>query len=285
MIRKLILLLIIPYFFYGCAPIKALKGNELEKKYNDIHYGDKNRNLMDVYLPATRNAKTPFVILIHGGAWTMAGKEYVRDYQDSLLKNGIASASINHRYANDTDVHYPQMLDDVNTALNYCAAHAKEWNIRDKGFVMAGVSSGAHLALLYAYNTTKKINAIVEFCGPTNLTDTTILNYAGKVGLIDVIQKMTGKAYKKGAAIDPEFAKSSPITQIKNIPVLIIHGTADPVVDFSQSQQLSDALNKQHIKHKLVTIKGAGHDLNLKDTATRQLVYKEAINWIIQNGQ
>ncbi|MCZ4244719.1 alpha/beta hydrolase [Pedobacter punctiformis] len=285
MVRKLILSFILPFFLYGCAPVKELKGNGIEKKYSDIHYGDKDRNLMDVYLPANRSVKIPFVILIHGGAWTMAGKEYVRDYQDSLLKNGIASASINHRYANNTDIHYPQMLDDINTALNYCSEHAKEWNIRDKGFVMAGVSSGAHLALLYAYTTTKKINAIVEFCGPTNLTDTTILNYAGKVGLMDVIQKMTGKTYKKGEAIDPEFSKSSPITQIKNIPVLIIHGTADPVVNFSQSQQLSDTLDKQHIKHKLVTIKGAGHDLNLKDTTTRQLVYREAISWILQNGQ
>ncbi|MBB6236822.1 acetyl esterase/lipase [Pedobacter sp. AK013] len=285
MIRKSILLLIISSFLYGCAPVKGLKGNALEKKYSDIRYGDKARNVMDVYLPAKRGAKTPFVILIHGGAWTMAGKEYVRDYQDSLLKNGIASASINHRYANNTEIHYPQMLEDVNSALNYCAGHAKEWNIKNKGYVMAGVSSGAHLALLYAYTTSKKINAVVEFCGPTNFTDTTILNYASKVGLMDVIQKMTGKTYQKGVAIDPEFAKSSPITHIKNIPVLIIHGTADPIVDFSQSQQLSDALNKQQIKHKLVSIKGAGHDLNLKDAATRQLVYREAINWIIQNGQ
>jgi acetyl esterase/lipase len=194
-------------------------------------------------------------------------------------------ASINHRYANNAHVHYQQMMEDVDQAVNYSRAHSKEWHISNKNLVMSGVSSGAHLALLYAYTTSNKVNAIVEFAGPTDLADTAMLNYSAKVGLMDVIQKMTGKTYTKDQPVPPEFRVSSPFYHIKNIPILMIHGTADPVVNFSQSQRLSDQLEKDKIVHKLVPIPGAGHDMNLRSSpATKTMVYNEAVAWIFKYG-
>lgn len=270
----------------GCNTTnKPTTGSKTELKLSDVAYGTNPRNIMDVYLPANRNNTTPFAILIHGGGWVGYGKEYIREYQDSLLANGIAVASMNHRYANDSTIHYTQMLEDVDNALNYCIAHAKEWNTRKDYFVMTGVSSGGHLALLYGFTSPKKINAIVEFCAPTNLADTALLNYAVKTNLIDLIQKMTGKKYAEGKPLDPAFALSSPINHIKNIPVLIVQGNADLVVPYSQSVQLNQALEEKGIVHKLVTIPNAGHDLNLTDPATRTLVYGEAVKWILKYGK
>ncbi|SHE55188.1 alpha/beta hydrolase [Pedobacter caeni] len=269
----------------GCSTARKASNPVTEQKLKDVVYGEHPRNIMDVYLPAGRNEKTPFVVLIHGGAWVKAGKEDAQQYADSLFSNRIAFVSINYRYANSEEVHYPEMLEDIDKALNYCIAHASQWNTRKNNFTMTGGSSGAHMAMLYSYTTNKKIKAIVDFCGPSNLTDSTILNYSAKVGLIGVIQMMTGKRYLKGQLIDPAYALSSPITQVKDIPILMVHGTADPVVDFSQSRQLSDQLEAKNITHKLLPIPGAGHDLNLKDAATRALVYGEAIKWIYKYGK
>jgi acetyl esterase/lipase len=254
------------------------------EKLEQLGYGPYQRNVMDVYLPANRTDKTPFVILIHGGAWTMSGKEAVRDFQDSLFAHGIAVASINHRYANDSDVHYLQMMQDVDRAVSYCQAHSNEWHTNAKNLVMAGASSGAHLALLYAYTTSKKIKAIVDFCGPTDLADTAVLNYSAKVGLMGVIQKMTGKPYIAGERVPAEFIASSPIYHIKNIPILIVHGTADPVVNFVLSQLLSDKLDSARIIHKLLPIAGAGHDLNLANPVTKAIIYNESVAWILKYG-
>ncbi|MBN8820428.1 MULTISPECIES: alpha/beta hydrolase [unclassified Spirosoma] len=207
----------------NCSTSKTAIGHYQQEKLNDVAYGTSPRNVMDVYLPANRTDKTPFVILIHGCAWVKAGKEYVRDIQDTLLNHGIAVASINHRYANQTDIHYPQMLADVNQAMTYCHTHAAEWHTRPDGFVLMGASSGGHLALLTAYTTPRNIRAVVDFSGPTNFTDTTLLNYADKVGLMEVVQMMTGKPYVKGTLPDPAFAQASPVTQVKPIPVLIVH--------------------------------------------------------------
>lgn len=271
--------------FMGCSSSKKMVTNIAEEKFINVTYGADTRNIMDVFLPASRTSNTPFVLLIHGGAWVGYSKDYVNDYRDTLLNNGIAVASINHRYANDSTIHYPQMLEDVNNALDYCMAHANQWNTRNDGFTMAGVSSGGHLALLYGFTSTKKINAIVEFCAPTNLADTAVLNYTVKIKLIDVIQKMTGKKYEEGTPLDTAFANSSPITHVKNIPVLIVHGNADPVVSYSQTLQLNQRLKEKGVVHKLVTIPGADHSLNMKDPATRALVYKEAVQWILKYGK
>jgi len=285
MSKKTCIAILVLVSFAGCSGLKKLPANAADK-LEEVRYGPYERNIMDVYLPANRTDKTPFVLLIHGGAWTMAGKEDIRDFQDSLFRHGIAVASINHRYANDTDVHYPQMMQDVDQAVTYCQAHAKDWQVNRKDLVMSGVSSGAHLALLYAYTTSKKVSAIVEFCGPTDLSDTTLLNYAIKVGLMPVIQKMTGKTYVKGQPVPSEFKDSSPLYHVKNIPVLLVHGTADPVVNFNQSQRLNDRLEAGRITHKLIPIPGAAHDLSLRTSpATKTMIYNEAEEWILRYGK
>ncbi|MBD2755272.1 alpha/beta hydrolase [Spirosoma validum] len=269
----------------NCSASKTPSGHYQQEKFNDVAYGVHSRQVMDVYLPANRTTHTAFVILIHGGAWVKAGKEYVRDIQDTLLKHGIAVASINHRYANQTDVHYPQMLEDVNQAMTYCSTHAAQWHTRPDGFVLVGASSGAHLALLTAYTTPKTIRAVVDFSGPTNLADTTLLNYAQKVGLIEVVQMMTGKSYVKGTLPDPAFAQASPLTQVKAIPVLMIHGTADVVVPYAQSEVLEGKLSSMGIKHKLLAIPNAGHDLSMNDSKIRALVLNTAVEWVLTYGQ
>lgn len=267
----------------GCSATKSISKPEALILKN-VAYGPYSRNIMDIKLPANRTTETPFVLLIHGGAWTMANKENIEDFMDTLYTNGISVASINHRYANHDNVHYPEMLADVDAALNYCISKANEWKIRSNNFVMAGVSSGAHLALLYSYTTDKKINAITEFCGPVDFTTKEVLGYIQSAGLKEVLVKMTGKDYDLSKEIDPVFAKSSPITQVKDIPILIVHGTADPVVPFIQSQSLAKTLEDKNIKHKLIPIEGADHDLNLKDSSIRKMVYSEVVNWINQYG-
>lgn len=251
-----------------------------EEKLIDIKYGPFERNMMDVYLPANRTAKTPFVLMIHGGAWVAYNKENMRAFQDSLLKHGIASASINHRYADKNSVHYQQMLADVDKAYTYCSAHAAGWKTDFTHVAMAGASSGAHLAMLYAYTTDKKIKAVVDLSGPANLNDTATLNYVKTINLIDAVEKMTGDNYTQGKVPPPSYKASSPVTHVKNIPTLIVHGDADRVVPYNQSQQLDKALEAKGVTHKLVTLNGVDHGIAPTDTLNNRKMYREVISWI-----
>lgn len=177
------------------------------------------------------------------------------------------------------------MLADIDNAVNYCIVHADKWNTRKDNFIISGASAGGHLSLLYGYTTNKKVGAIIAECPPTDLTDTVMLNYATTIGLLPVVHKMTGGIYTPGKLLGPQFAASSPIYHVKNISTLIIHGTADRTVLYSQAVDLDKMLTSKNITHKLIIIPGADHDCNLKDPTTRTMVYKEIVDWAWKYGK
>jgi acetyl esterase/lipase len=282
--KRLLFAVILVAFITGFTSTKKI-ATITEEKIMDVAYGSFPSSKMDVYLPADRNAQTPFVILIHGGAWVSGDKSSDTPTQDSLLAHGIACANINYRFVDDLQTHYPQMLADIDSAVNYCIVHAGEWNTRKDNFITSGASAGGHLSLLYGYTTNKKISAIIAECPPTDLTDTVVLNYESTIGLLPVIHKMAGSLYTPGQALGPEFAASSPIYHVKNIPTLIIHGTGDRTVPYSQAVNLDKMLTSKNITHKLVTVPGADHDMNLKDPTTKTMVYKEILDWAWKYGK
>jgi acetyl esterase/lipase len=272
--KNLLIIAIIITCFTGFTSIK--KSFVLpEEKIMDIAYGHFPSSRMDVYLPANRNAQTPFVILIHGGGWVMGDKSQDHPTQDSLLAHGIACANVNYRFADSLHTHYRELLADIDSAVHYCISHAGKWGTRKDRFIVSGGSAGGHLSLLYGYTSSVAISAIIAECPPTDLTDTVMLNYAQKAGLMPLIKVITGG----------ELLSSSPVDHIKDIPTLLVHGTADKTVLYSQSVELDHLLKSRHITHKLITIPGADHDCNMNDPATRAMVYKEIVGWVERYGR
>ncbi|SIO51167.1 alpha/beta hydrolase [Chitinophaga niabensis] len=252
-----------------------------EAKMLNISYGADARNKMDVYLPKNRTAATPFVILIHGGAWIAGNKEDMHGFQDLLLTRGFASMSMSYRFVNAT-VHYEQLMEDVHKAVTYCASKSGEWNIRSTRIIISGASAGAHMALLYGYkyDADNRISGIISLAGPTDVSDPAMLNYAASIGLGGVINALAGATYVPGQPVDPKFAAASPLKQAKNIPSLLIHGTVDMTVPYSQAELLKNHLSQLGYTHKLVTIAGAGHDLGLAVPANLVLVESEFRTWV-----
>jgi dipeptidyl aminopeptidase/acylaminoacyl peptidase len=94
----------------------------------------------------------------------------------------------------------------------------------------------------------------VDWFGPTDLS---------KLGK-SVSDPKSATAQLLGGPVseNPEkAAKANPITYIgKDVPpFLIMHGTKDPLVPYSQSELLVDALKKAGADVTLVPIEGAGH--------------------------
>jgi acetyl esterase/lipase len=275
--KKILLVLLFTVY----APVLFSQKNYLpaEKDY-DLAYGSFPSSRLDLYLPVNRSSQAPFAIIIHGGAWVTSDKKYERGTQQVLLEQGIASVNINYRFADSVHTHFEALLADIDSAVQYCIAHADSWHTRKSNFVFLGTSAGAHLALLYPYLNSSGTSAIVAQCAPVDLSDTSALGFAARVGLLPVICKMAGAAWKPGEALDPRFRAGSPLYHIKNIPTLIIHGTDDHTVPFSQAIKLHTKLDSMNIPNKLVSITGADHDLNMKDPATKNRIYKEICDWI-----
>ncbi|MBC7938026.1 MAG: alpha/beta hydrolase [Rhizobacter sp.] len=274
-------------FFIACKTPAGFNSKLPQAKIKDIAYGSFASSKMDVSLPPGRNSSTPFVIVIHGGAWVMGDKVWGSRTQDSLLAHGIASANINYRFADDSATHYPQLLADIDSAIRFCIAHAAEWNTRKKDFVITGESAGAHLALLYAYTYPQKINAVIAACAPTDLTDTALLNYYAKhdASLLQSVAKIAGAHYDPAKKLPAAFAAASPVVHVKPLPTLIFHGTNDWVVPYQQAIALEKALKDKGIIHRFIPMKDAGHDLGFNTPEGRAIIYREMMKWIAEYGK
>jgi len=256
-----------------------------QEKLTDIKYGSHERNVMDVYLPADRSPKTAFLVHIHGGAWTQGDKTYDTKISEYLLSQGIAVANLDYRYANLTDTHLPELLDDIDQVVKYLSAHAQEWNTRKNGFSISGGSSGAHVSLMYAYTKNPQIKTIIEMCGPVDFTDVQTLTYVKAANLLEVLDKMSGNktVWNPGDAIPEAYAKTSPVKFVNQIPTMIIHGDKDEVVPIQQAYILEKALKAKGTQYKLVVVPGAGH-LITKLPADEQAVFTHVAEWLKKYG-
>lgn len=247
----------------------------------DVKYGTDARNTMNVLVPKGSTRDTPFVLFMHGGAWVTGDKNDVALVQLALGANGIASAAINYRYASDT-LHYPELMSDVNSAVNYIVDHGKDWGVNTDKIAIGGISAGAHMALLYGYHYDQgnHISSIISMAGPVDMTNVDFLNAAALLKLIDGANKMVGATYVFAKPVPSQFKDASPIQYVKNVPTLIIHGTGDIIVPYTQAELLNTTLNQKGFTHELMTIPGANHDLGLGNKITAQQIADKVVEWV-----
>ena len=86
-----------------------------------------------------------------------------------------------------------------------------------------------------------------------------------KYGVSDLRPVMFASSVKKWLGSESEnvaFAESlSPITLVdaKSPPIFIVHGDADPIVPYIQSQKLFEKLQAHGVNSKFITIPEGGH--------------------------
>ena len=63
------------------------------RKFYDLAYGDHERQIYDLALPA--EGCGGLILFLHGGAWIHGNKDYYRDEFDEWCGKGFAAAAIN----------------------------------------------------------------------------------------------------------------------------------------------------------------------------------------------
>jgi acetyl esterase/lipase len=228
------------------------------------------RQNFDLYLPRKRGAEPfPLVIWIHGGAWMMGIKEW--DNVKYLVKHGYAIASVDYRFS--TEAPFPAQIQDCNAAMNFILAHAADYGVSAKRFVVGGGSAGGHLALLLGlarqegeFDADPAIRplAILDFFGPADLNRMKAdLGAEHSDKGLALFQDAGGKLL--GAPPDQAAAKerlASPMTYVGtgNPPVLILQGGKDDLVPAAQSERLRAALDRAGVMNQLILVPDAGHD-------------------------
>ncbi|MBA4017790.1 MAG: lipase [Pirellula sp.] len=240
--------------------------------YRDVRYGPhETRNVYDLYVPKqkgeAKDAKPlPLVIWIHGGGW-QNGAKGAGGPATALLEQGFAVAAINYRLSGDAI--FPAQIHDCKAAVRHLRAKSKEYGIDPERFGVWGSSAGGHLVALVGTSgdvkelegdvgdftsVSSRVQAVCDWFGPTDLA-----KMGGRHNDAESPEsKLLGGAVQENL---DRVARANPITYVSadDPAFLIQHGDKDPVVPYSQSELLRDALEEAKVPVTLVCIEGAGH--------------------------
>jgi acetyl esterase/lipase len=230
------------------------------QSFSNVSYGTDGRNIMDVYLPAGRTeTSTPVLIMIHGGGWSEGSKADFIPFVDTMKRRlpNYAVFNINYRLAVNGSNLFPAQEQDVKKCIEFIYSKRSEYKISDK-FVLAGASAGGHLALLHSYKYTSpvKVKAVVDFFGPTELTQ--FYNNPPTFLTPILLFNVTGTTPSLNPTL---YQQSSPLGFVSSTssPTIILQGGADIVVSASQSTLLRDRLVTQGVAHQFVFYPNGGH--------------------------
>jgi alpha-L-fucosidase 2 len=230
--------------------------------HRDIEYGqaDGEKLLLDAFVPEGKGLH-PVVLIVHGGGWSSGDKLDMKFLFEPLSKAGFNWFSINYRLA--PKHRWPGCLDDVNTAIRWVKSHAAEYKGDPDRIALAGYSSGGHLVCMAAAQASPetRVQAVVGFAAPTDMEADT----ERRGGLSQSLQNLFGRPKEVDEEIRAILRKISPIHYVKAPlgPFLLIHGTEDKSVPYSQSINFQAKLRQEGIPCDLITIPGAPHRITL----------------------
>jgi acetyl esterase/lipase len=261
---KNVWLLFIGIILFSCKkedtpPIDNPPANA-EKVELNVSYGTDAAQKMDYYLPGGRTTTAKVMILIHGGGWNAGDKTDFGSFVDTLKNRlpGWAIFNINYRLASGSSNLFPTQENDVKAAIEFIYNKRNDYIISDK-FVLLGLSAGGHLALLQAYknSTPVKIKAVVDFFGPTDMTEM-YNNPASILASPSIIAAVVGGTPTTNPTI---YLQSSPVNFVtaQSPPTIILHGGVDVLVSPNQSLALKNKLQAMSVIHQHVVYPTENH--------------------------
>lgn len=252
------------------------------KHLSNLAYGKSPQQALDLYIPDGDLKKSPVVVLLHGGAWTMGGLEYTGKHAQDLCNKRLIVANVDYRYVSDK-ISAKDLLADIEAAVIYVSDASNKFGYAKNGYHIVGISAGAHLALLYGY-TKKNMKSITALCAPSRLDSPEALEFMKNNGHLDIIEKLAGTKVKPNET-NRKLIAISPFNNISNTPTLLIHGDADPLVNVSQSQNLYAELNKKGVETKLIIREGKGHDVGMNSPDIEIQNISDITEWIMKHNQ
>jgi acetyl esterase/lipase len=234
----------------------------------------------DVFSPLG-SGPFPILICIHGGGWWAGDKEPLQDQREYFAAQGYVVFSI--QYGAHYGIHSGapaetgisrqySMQEIMNNIANFTNWLAKpeissQYHLDLTRTFVTGYSAGGHLSTLVSvarnnvsdWNPAVTLRGGVDFYGITDLRRWTKVNaqWFNDTGIFNdtVLDDYT--------IVDP----FSPITYVNSslndvsdiVPILILHGTADSVVDISQSREFNAKCDARGVKCTLIEVPKAEH--------------------------
>jgi acetyl esterase/lipase len=212
--------------------------------------------------------RRPVVVGIHGGGWTSGSPELFYPHARYFARRGAVGVAVEYRLKRDSDPSVAHSVEDCQAALSYLREHADSLGIDPRRIAVIGDSAGGHLAACLGTLAGPRADAVVA---------------------CSAIYDVTGR-WARAAATDEERRRLSPLFQVgaDASPMLLMHGTADRVVEPDQAQAMADALTSVGVDHELILVDGAGHAFVLVGyrSTDEELVaiFRTIDAWLVEQG-
>lgn len=195
----------------------------------------------------------PYLIYVHGGGWQSGNRDVFKKHAVRLASKGIAGVRVSYPLLPDGGT-FRSASAAIAGAIRFIQAKAAGLKLDNACFGLCGASAGAHLAALAAMQT-PGCRLFVGMAGTYDLFRT-------KPGNFPV--ESLRNAYLESS--DPEtIRRASAIFRIpdRNIPAcLLMHGTADAVIDPGQSRLFADSIQAKGGRTKVIFYEGVDHGVN-----------------------
>lgn len=197
---------------------------------------------LDAYYENSTRTNRPVVILTHGGGfgagdkgYTVAQGNFYPDMATAFATNGFVAFSINYRLwpgcSDGCTQEIDMAVEDVMSALSWIREHSTYYGIDATKVLIGGDSAGGGLAVNASYRSTN----VNSFLGCISLW---------------------GGVPPYGTDVHP--VNTCPITP-QTPPTCMIHGTADTVVPYADSEILSSNLTAAAVYNELHPLAGYNH--------------------------
>ena len=258
----------------------------------DLAYAgtDNPRQKLDLFLPKERSSDKPLPLIafIHGGGWKNGDKRGGLRRVAAFVESGdFVGASIGYRLSGEAI--WPAQIHDCKAAIRWLRAHAEEFGFAPDRIVVMGSSAGGHLVAMLGTsggveklegklgehkNVSSRVNCVVDEYGPTNFL--TMNDFPGKMDHLAADSpesKLLGQQITKVPELVREASPTTYVTK-DDPPILIIHGTKDPLVPYQQSVVFADELRKSGVQVTLLKIENGEHGgFNSEEVSTRTKMF------------
>ena len=216
--------------------------------------------LMDIDIPKNQGpGPFPAILSIHGGGWYTGNRQQTGGTQQ--VYRGYVVARLDYRLSGTWK--FPAQIRDCKSAIRYLRKNAARYNIDLERIGAWGESAGGHLSALLGtsggdpylegnssvFTESSLIQAVVDVYGPTDLLQ---VSSHPSEGCAPFPAEDPRSFYSRfiGAPLDTvpqQVERADPAAYVTpdDPPFFIVHGTADCLVPFHQSQLLVDALSRQ----------------------------------------
>lgn len=213
-----------------------------------VVYDPKQALSLDVYRPtkATTGA-VPVVVFLYGGTWKRGNRAQYAFVGHRLAQQGVLAIVADYRTFPRTT--FPGFVEDAAAAVAWAHRHAADYGGDPQRLFVAGHSAGAQIAAL--------IGTDARYLAVHGLRPRDLAGVIGLSGPYDF--EIAG--YEDVFGPEEQWPRAQAVNFVDGDepPFLLVHGTADTVVEAKDSRELADKLRAVGVETTLVWLPEAGH--------------------------